>query len=406
MVFTVPTGTAPQSITVDPSGKYAYVTNGLSNNLSAFTIDPSTGLLAPAAPAFFAGQPGPVSMAMTHGSQALKAVPKFAYATNLFSNDLNVYAISAATGSLTGVGSTPAGTAPISLAVDPTGRFAYVVDDVTGSNNVQSYTINPATGALTGVLALPISAGATPHAVTVDPSGRFAYVASTGVYAYTIDADTGALTDVPGAPYLVGSSAQSVAVDPSGRFAYAAANDSVYAFSIDSATGALAAVGSPAAAGNSPISVAVEPSGRFVYVANYDFPDSHIFIYAIDGTTGALSLVNGYWEGTSPSSVAVEPSGRFLYAAEQGSNEVVASLISSTTGTLLKINSIVEAGTAPSSVAIDPSGKYVYAANAGASANSISQYTIGSDGSLTAMATAAVPAGTQPSSITTLGIWQ
>jgi 6-phosphogluconolactonase len=41
----------------------------------------------------------------------------------------------------------PAGDEPVSITVDPTGKFVYVANY--GSNNVSAYTINPATGALT-----------------------------------------------------------------------------------------------------------------------------------------------------------------------------------------------------------------------------------------------------------------
>jgi 6-phosphogluconolactonase (cycloisomerase 2 family) len=38
-------GASPQSVTVDSSGKFAYVANFNSNNVSVFTINPSTGAL-------------------------------------------------------------------------------------------------------------------------------------------------------------------------------------------------------------------------------------------------------------------------------------------------------------------------------------------------------------------------
>ena len=39
-------GTDPNSVTVDPSGKFAYVANHGSNNVSAYTINASTGALS------------------------------------------------------------------------------------------------------------------------------------------------------------------------------------------------------------------------------------------------------------------------------------------------------------------------------------------------------------------------
>ena len=59
--------------------------------------------------------------------------------------------------------------------------------------------------------------------------------------------------------------------------------------------------------------------------------------------------------------------------------------------------------TGPSSITVDLSGKFAYVADEG---GHISLYTIGTDGSLTPVTTAAVPADTTPKSIITTGIYQ
>ena len=87
-----------------------------------------------------------------------------------------------------------AGINPVSVTVDPTGRWAYVANQ--GSNTVSSFTINPTTGALTAVGA-PVVTGSIPASVTVDLSGHWLYVAnlaSNDVSVYSIDVMTGALT--------------------------------------------------------------------------------------------------------------------------------------------------------------------------------------------------------------------
>jgi len=86
-----------------------------------------------------------------------------------------------------------AGTNPLSVVVDPSGKFAYVANF--NSNDVSMYTINATTGALTSVGT--IAAGMSPTSIAVHPSGKFAYVtnsASNDVSMYSIDAATGALT--------------------------------------------------------------------------------------------------------------------------------------------------------------------------------------------------------------------
>ena len=101
-----------------------------------------------------------------------------------------------------------AGTNPVSITVDPTGRMAYVVNQ--GSNNVSTFSINGTTGALTAVGA-PVATGNLPASATADLSGRWLYVANLGssdVSVYTIDGTTGELMaggTFVGAPPVNGS---------------------------------------------------------------------------------------------------------------------------------------------------------------------------------------------------------
>ncbi|MGA6829395.1 lactonase family protein, partial [Nitrospira sp. NS4] len=88
-----------------------------------------------------------------------------------------------------------AGTAPSSVTVDPTGRWAYVANQ--SSNDVSAYTINSATGALTAVNGSPFATESRPASGAVDMTGRWAYVAnstSNNVSAYRIEGTTGLLT--------------------------------------------------------------------------------------------------------------------------------------------------------------------------------------------------------------------
>src|ERR1700722_13417859 len=103
---------------------------------------------------------------------------RFAYVANQLSNNLSAYSIDSANGFLTPVAGSPfadSGTTPVALAVDPNGQFLYVVDN--GSNDVTAYSIDSSSGALT-VAGLPIATGSAPDAVTIDPTDSFLYVAN------------------------------------------------------------------------------------------------------------------------------------------------------------------------------------------------------------------------------------
>ena len=78
---------------------------------------------------------------------AVDPAGKFAYVTNSNSNDVSMYTINATTGVLTPIGTIAAGQSPTSIAIHPSGKFAYVTNS--GSNDVSMYSIDAATGALT-----------------------------------------------------------------------------------------------------------------------------------------------------------------------------------------------------------------------------------------------------------------
>ena len=417
----VATGGGPSSVSVDPSGRFAYVANNHSHDVSAYTINPSTGALIEidqnggAAGTTAATGAGPWSVTVDPSG-------KFAYVA---SNVAGVwaYSIDATTGALTSVGGVRAGRNPRSVTVDPSGKFAYVANDGGG---VSAYTINATSGALTQIDAIRgffgiqnFPAGTRPQSVTVDPSGKFAYVANYGsgnISAYAINARTGALTSI-GAAVAAGAFPTSVTVDPSGKFAYVAnAGGGVSAYRIDATTGALTSVGAAVAAGTVPRSVTVDPSGKFVYVANVS--SDNISTYSIDATTGALTALptvagrNGNLEmAMTKGTAAVTYTPKFAYVANWGSNDVSQYRIDARNGVLTRIGTDVAAGTNPSSVTVDPSGRFAYVANNfnGVGGNSVSAYTIdATTGALTPVdvdpvtpgAQNSFRAGTNPRSVT------
>jgi YVTN family beta-propeller protein len=358
--FTINSGTEdPQSIALDAAGKFAYVASmgcDLAGYVSMYTINPTTGALASIGP------PVPTNDEFTD-----------------------------------------------SVTVDPSGRFVYVASsgDVwdTEFGSVVTYTINPTTGALTsttgGIVGGGMSGTEFFNSVAVDPSGKFAYAADGGAFPagsfggdssvsmYTVNSTTGALTSI--GMIAAGTGPASVAVDPAGKFAYVAnsySND-VSMYTIDATTGALASIGT-IAAGTLPVSVAVDPAGKFAYVANWtgDNTDGSVSMYTIDATTGALISIGSIAAGTSPFSVAVDPAGRFAYVANWGDNtdgSVSMYTIDATTGALTPTGTIAT-GLAPTSIAIHPSGKFAYVTNSGS--NSVSMYNIdGATGALTLIGT-------------------
>lgn len=345
--FTITAGAVdPQSIALDPAGKFAYVMNGgciggTGGYVSMYAINPTSGALTSIGPPVWTHDYGVYS-----GSVAV-AAGKFVYVTN--SGDVwdpddgsvAIYTINTATGALTYTGAfngnCPVSCFPASVVVDPSGRFAYVagggfVASGGGSDdqsNVGMYTIDATTGVLTSVGT--ITTGADPVGLAVDPAGKFAYVvndnAAGSVSMYTINATTGVLTSI--GTITTGADPVAVVVDPAGKFAYVtnSGSNDVSMYTIDATTGALTSIGT-IAAGTNPIALAVDPSGKFTYVTNFGSND--VSMYTINSTSGALTLIGTVAAGMGPSSIAVQPSGTIAYVTNSGSNEVSTYSIGST----------------------------------------------------------------------------
>lgn len=370
--FTIATGASPQSIAVDPTGKFAYVAdqgcpNVFTGRVSMFTIDPSTGALTSV------GTPVDTGDFWTN-SVTVDPSGKFVYVASQGTGDIgdtpgsvSMYTINPTTGALASIGApvSSGDFGPSSVAVDPTSKFAYVAN--TGSDadgapdfcgSVSTFNIDGGTGSLTSSGGIILAPGAAPPSpgscspqwVTVDPTGKFAYVVNEGgftptsVSMYQIDATTGGLTF--SGVIAVAGRAVSMTLAPSRKFAYVADGGSnsdgspgvnVSIYSVNASSGALTSIGT-IAAGLFPWSIAIDPLGKFAYVANLGSND--ISVFSIDGTTGALTPIGTTAAGSSPTSIVVHPSGKFAYVTNSGSNDISMYSIDSTTGALTLIGTI------------------------------------------------------------------
>ena len=148
----VPTGEeGTDSVAVHPSGKFAYVASSgnvfdIDNGTVAmYTINATTGALA----SIEGGISGENPNICCFNSVTVDPSGKFAYVPNGGggSTIISMYTINGTTGVLMPIGSIAAGTSPTSIAVHPSGKFAYVTNSM--SNDVSIYSIDGATGALT-----------------------------------------------------------------------------------------------------------------------------------------------------------------------------------------------------------------------------------------------------------------
>jgi 6-phosphogluconolactonase len=139
---------------------------------------------------------------------------QFAYVTNIRTGGrpgaVSGYTIEPTTGTLTPVAGSPLPTGfnPFSMAVNPSGKFAYLANPA--YNNVSGYTINPATGALTKIsgsvsvidatanppkVVATVGVGSIPVHVTISPDGAHAFVTNAGSNSVSvIEASTNAVS--------------------------------------------------------------------------------------------------------------------------------------------------------------------------------------------------------------------
>jgi len=98
---------------------------------------------------------------------------------------------------------------------------------------------------------------------------------------------------------------------------------------------------------------------QFVYVSLQD--EDKILIFALDSTTGDLSLKSEIAAIGSPSALTANPEGNIIYASLRNSNEIASFSVDSNTGSLRNIGKIsVEAS--PTYLCTDRRGKFLLAA--------------------------------------------
>jgi 6-phosphogluconolactonase len=306
---TVPTGSSQgqigaENMVADPSGRFVFVANLVSNatdaaTISMYTVNSSTGVLTPTTPATIPTGFFPQGI-------AIDPAGKFVYTANSDDNTVSMFTINQTTGVLapTTPAAVPTGWSPSSVTVHPSGKFAYAANQ--DDDTISMYTIDPNTGVLTPTSPATVPTGFSPFGVTVDPSGKFAYVPNAYdfrnvVSQYTIDPVTGVLTPNTPSTVTTGNQPTDVAVDPSGKFAYVVnrSDSTVTMYKIDTSSGNLTPNGT-ASAGITPFRITFDPSGKYVYVAN---EGSAVSIYTL-GTDGVLSRP-GFGDPNSSNSVAI-----------------------------------------------------------------------------------------------------
>jgi 6-phosphogluconolactonase len=201
---------------------------------------------------------------------------------------------------------------PHGIALDRVGRFAYVTD--LGLDRVLIYRFDAAKGSLSGSDPpfATVRPGSGPRHVAIQPGGRFAYVINEmacTITAFSIDPAGGALRELQtvstlpaGQAVAPGYSTAEIAVHPSGRFLYGSnrGHDTIAVFAIDE-SGTLSLVEHESTQGRTPRGFGIEPGGAYLIVGNQR--SDSVVTMRIDSKTGALSPTGTTIQVGSPVSV-------------------------------------------------------------------------------------------------------
>jgi 6-phosphogluconolactonase len=274
------------------------------------------------------------------------------------------------------------------------------------SSQIVEYREDPNSGILTQLATSPVTAGPGVQSLAVNPSGKYLYAANAGeddVSFFEIQPYGQLLEQPPRTP--VGTSPTLLVMDSAGNYLYVANSGSqnISVLSIGS-NGTLSQVGNPFQVGISPLNMKISPSGNFLYVTGAS-PQAgtpgYIEVLSINTSAASpLKLVAITQPGSSPYGLEISPNGNYLYTANFGDNTISEFTIGSN-GLLTPIagSPIGETFTGPVSLLVDPSGKYLYIANQQSSGN-VAGYTIGSNGALSLLSSSPFPTSAQPNFIT------
>jgi len=249
---------------------------------------------------------------------------------------------------------------------------------------------------LTAAPGSPFVAGAAPLGIAVDKMGKFAFVANQndGTISVFSIGSNGALTQVPGSPFAGVTNPFGVAVNPTGTLLFVSnfngnsgTGNTISTFMINTATGALTPAGSSFATSNPPgitAPIGMATDGKFLFVG--DHMAESVVPFNINAASGALTPVSALPAPASgcgvschhnPLRLVIDPMDRFVFWTNVQAGTLASFNINN--GTLTAITE-VPTGQHPFGLALDPTGSFLFVVNKVDS--TVSAFTVSSGGML------------------------
>jgi 6-phosphogluconolactonase len=278
---------------------------------------------------------------------------------------------------------------PSFLAIHPTGKYLYAVNEIDkyqgqASGSVTAFKINASSGKLERLNEVAAGGTTTCH-VNISRNGKFAVIANYGsgscaAFALGPDGKLGERTAFhqhagtssdPGRQK--GPHAHSVNFDTQNKHVIVAdlGLDQVKVYNFNAATGAMTP-NEPAftkvKAGSGPRHFSFHPSGKYAYVINEMACTVTAFNWnAAKGTLTEIdtitTLPGPVEKGFSTAEVVAHPNGKFVYGSNRGHNTIAVFQVDAATGKLKTVEHKSTQGAVPRNFSIDPTGQFLIAAN-------------------------------------------
>ena len=245
-------GAAPAHLSMDKSGRYLLVANYNGGNVAVFPIE-SDGRLGPQT-SFIQNAGSSVNPDRQSGPHAhfiqVTNDNKYVLVADLGIDKVLLFRFDANTGSLiptdSGYVTMDPGSGPRHIAFAPSGKFIYVLNELTSTVTVLSYeSENGAMQIKRTISTLPedFTGKNTAAEIAVDAKGQFLYGSNRGdnsIGLFSINSDSGDLIPIAWIP-SGGKTPRHFEIDPTGQWLFIANQDSdnIVLFRIDQATGQL-----------------------------------------------------------------------------------------------------------------------------------------------------------------------
>jgi len=313
----VPSLESPSYLTVHPSGKFLYSVNrgkaDVADNggsVSAYGIDPKTGKLSGIGHrSSYGDDPCHITIDKTGQYAFISNYNGNLVVLQLFDDGLIGSPSDAKKYTGNSVNTSRQESPHVhSAVISPDNRYLYVSD--LGTDKVYTYEFNASNGTLTPVKTgeVRVVPGSGPRHFTFHPSGKFAYLAeelTSSVGVFSVNKTTGTLSmlqdTVRSLPpdFKSPNTSADIHTDVNGKYLYVS-NRGLNALSIFSisAAGKINLIGHQDTGGKTPRNFLVDPKGEFIFVANQD--TDTITMYRINNKTGKLSVVGKPLKVPSP----------------------------------------------------------------------------------------------------------